>query len=82
MNIFQTVFAARLILILGIVNLVTGFLLLFTCRVVPAFKFTKSLMQHNWYKKFYRFHGYIWLIFWVSVTVHVIFAIGLMGWPF
>lgn len=82
MNIFQTVFAARLILILGIVNFATGFLLLFSCRVVPAFSLTRSLMQHNWYKKLYRYHNYIWCVFWISVIVHVIFAIGFMGWPF
>ncbi len=82
MNIFHTVFAARLILILGFVNLVAGFLLLFTCRIVPAFKLTRNLMQHSFYKNFYRYHVYLWGIFWISVIVHAVFAINLMGWPF
>jgi hypothetical protein len=82
MNIFHTAFAARLILILGLVNLVTGFFLLFTCRIVPAFKLTRNLMQNSLYKKVYRYHIYLWGIFWISVTVHVIFAINFMGWPF
>ena len=82
MSIFHSVFASRLIFILGVVNFVTGFLLLFTCRVVPAFKPTRGLMQHAFYKNFYRYHVYIWWIFWVSVVVHVVFAINFMGWPF
>ena len=82
MNIFHSVFASRLILILGFVNLVTGFLLLFTCRVIPAFKPTRGLMQHAFYKSFYRYHVYLWWIFWISVIVHVVFAMNYLGWPF
>jgi hypothetical protein len=82
MNIFHSVFAARLILVLGLVNLVTGFLLLFSCRIIPTFKLTKNLMQHAFYKHFYRFHVYLWWIFWISVIVHAVFAINFMGWPF
>jgi len=82
MSIFHSILAARLILILGIINFVTGFLLLFTCRVIPAFKLTKGLMQHAFYKSFYRYHVYLWWIFWVSVILHVIFAINFLGWPF
>jgi hypothetical protein len=82
MSVFHSVFASRLILILGFVNLVTGFLLLFTCRVIPAFKPTRSLMQHAFYKSFYRYHVYLWWIFWISVTVHVVFAMNYLGWPF
>ncbi|MGP8080761.1 MAG: hypothetical protein ACLPVI_09670 [Dehalococcoidales bacterium] len=82
MSIFHSVFAARLIVVLGIMNLVTGFLLLFSCRVVPAFSLTRNLMHYNFYKKFYRYHSYLWLVFWISVTVHVVFAINFLGWPF
>jgi hypothetical protein len=82
MNIFHSIFAARLILILGILNFVTGFLLLFTCRIVPMFRLTQKLMQLNFYKKFYHYHVYIWWVFWVSVIVHAVFAINFMGWPF
>ena len=82
MSILHGIFAARIILILGLVNLVTGFLLLFTCRVIPAFKPTRGLMQHAFYKNFYRYHVYLWWIFWISVIVHVIFAMNFLGWPF
>ncbi|HXY75032.1 MAG TPA: hypothetical protein VEH58_06880 [Dehalococcoidales bacterium] len=82
MNIFHTIFATRLVLVLGFVNLLTGFLLLFTCRIIPAFKFTRRLMTYSFYKNFYKYHAWLWAIFWVSVIVHVIFAVNLMGWPF
>ena len=82
MSIFHSVFASRLILILGFVNLVTGFLLLFTCRVIPAFKPTRGLMQHAFYKSFYRYHVYLWWIFWISVIVHVVFAMNYLGLSF
>jgi len=82
MNIFHTIFATRLVLVLGFVNLLTGFLLLFSCRIVPAFKITRNLMKLSFYKNFYKYHAWLWGIFWVSVIVHVIFAVNLMGWPF
>ena len=41
-----------------------------------------TLMHHDFYKKFYRYHGYLWLVFWASVTVHVIFAVNFIHWPF
>jgi hypothetical protein len=82
MDIFHSLFAARLVFILGFVNLVIGFLLIFSCRIVPAFKPTRKLMQNSFYKKFYKYHAYLWWIFWVSIIVHAIFAINLMGVPF
>jgi hypothetical protein len=82
MNMFHSVVAARLILILGFVNLLVGFLLLFTCRIVPAFKLTRNLMHYSFYKNIYRYHVYLWWIFWISVVIHAIYAIYFMGWPF
>jgi hypothetical protein len=81
-DIFYSAFAARLILILGFVNLITGFLILFSCRIVPAFKPFRNLMQNSFYKKFFRYHSILWWIFWISVIVHAVFAMNLMGWPF
>jgi hypothetical protein len=81
-DIFHSAFAARLILVLGFVNIVTGLLILFTCRIVPAFKPTRNLMQHSFYKKIFHFHTYLWWIFWISVIVHAVFALKFMGWPF
>jgi hypothetical protein len=74
--------ATRVIVVLGIINLASGLLVLFSCRCVPVLRFGKGLMKHGWYKGFYRLHGYIWWIFWGSVVVHAIFAIVYLGWPF
>ena len=83
MNIFQSVFAVRLIFILSIINLLSGVLVLFTCRCIPVLRFTGGkLMQNPFYKAIYKYHCYIWWVFWVSVIVHAIFAIGVYRVPF
>jgi hypothetical protein len=82
-NIFQTELTPKIIFILGIINLLSALLVLSTCRCIPGLKiFTGKLMQNAVYKQFYKYHCYIWWIFWTSVVVHVIFAIGLVGVPF
>lgn len=76
MDIFHSTIAARLVFVLGIVNLVTGSLLFFSCRCVP-----KRWMTHRRFKQFFSFHCYLWYIFWPSVVVHAIFAISYFGVP-
>ena len=68
--------------ILGIVNLITGFLIFFSCRCLPGFKIGARLMKYRWYQHFYKFHCYIWMVFWVSVITHAILAIIYIGKPF
>lgn len=72
----------RVVFVLGIVNLVSGILVLFTCRCIPPSRFTPPLMQYRWYQRLFRYHCYIWLVFWVSVVVHAVFALVFVGWPF
>jgi hypothetical protein len=69
----------RVIYILGIVNLVTGLLVFFSCRCIPGSKLTAGLMKHKKYQRFYKYHCYFWRVFWPSVIVHAIFAIGFFG---
>jgi len=80
MDIFQSI-APRLIFILGIVNLVFGFIIFFSCRCIPSWKLTGSLMKYAAYRQFFKYHCYIWWIFWPSVIVHAIFAIVFFGVP-
>lgn len=83
MTIFRSIFGIRVIFSLGIVNLVTVLMILLTCRWVPQARLTKNWMKNHTFQRFYRnFHTYIWWVFWASVTVHAIFAIGYLGWPF
>jgi hypothetical protein len=74
--------AIRVLFVLGIVNLVTGLLIFFSCRCLPGSRFGKSLMKNKWYQRFFKLHCYIWWVFWTSVVVHAIFAIVYVGWPF
>ena len=74
--------AIRILFILGIVNLVTALLILFSCRCLPGSKLGKGLMKYRWFQKFFKLHCYIWWIFWISVVAHAILAIIYYGVPF
>ena len=78
----STIVALRILFILGIVNVVAGFLLFFSCRCLPGLWFGKKLMQKKWYQSYFKWHCYIWYVFWASVIVHAILAIKYLGWPF
>ena len=82
MDIFQSIVAAQVIFVFGLINLVSGVLVLLTCRCIPGAKITGGLMRYSIYKSFFRYHCYIWWIFWVSVIVHAVFALALLGVPF
>ncbi len=81
MNIFQSAIASWLIFTLGIINLVSILLILLSCRCIPGWKLTSKLMKYGVYKRFFRYHCYIWWVFWPSVVIHAIFAIGRFGIP-
>jgi len=74
--------AMRILFILGIVNLVAGLLIFFSCRCLPGSRIGKGLMKHPWYQKFFKLHCYIWWIFWLSVVAHAVLAMIYIGWPF
>jgi hypothetical protein len=74
--------ATRILFILGIINLIAGLLIFFSCRCLPGSRIGKGLMKHPWYQKFFKLHCYIWWVFWVSVVVHAILAMIYIGWPF
>jgi hypothetical protein len=78
----NTLLAIRVLFILGIVNLVTGLLIFFSCRCLPGARLGKGLMKYKWYQRFFKLHCYIWWVFWTSVVVHAIFAIIYIGWPY
>ena len=79
---FHSIIAARIIFTFSLLNVILGILVFFTCRCMPGFKFAHGLMRNKSYLRFYRFHGYLWLIFLVSALTHAVFAIGFMGIPF
>ena len=82
MSIFQSITAVRVIYVLGILNLVSGLLVFFSCRCLPGSKLAHGWMQKRGYQRFYRYHCYYWWIFWISVIVHAVFGLALLGNPF
>jgi hypothetical protein len=72
----------RVIFTLGIINVVTGLLIFFSCRCLPGSRLGKRLMGQRWYQGYLKWHCYIWWVFWGSVIVHASFAIGFIGIPF
>ncbi len=82
MDILEPAIATRVIFSLGITNLMTGVLVLLSCRCIPGLRITGRLMKYRRYQRFYKYHCYYWWTFWASVMVHAIFAIAFIGIPF
>ena len=78
----STLLATRIIFILGLVNSVTGLSIFFSCRCLPGSSIGKSLMKRPRFQKFYKFHCYLWWIFWPSVVIHATLVFVYLGWPF
>jgi len=81
MDIIYSAVTARVIFVLGIVNILTGALVFFSCRCLHGSKAGNLLQKNPVYQRFYRFHCHIWKVFWPSVMVHAVLAILLFGWP-
>lgn len=72
---FHSGFASWVIFILAITNVILGIRVFLSCRCMPGYKFARGLMHNKSYLRFYKFHGYLWLIFLVSALTHAVFAI-------
>jgi hypothetical protein len=82
MELFQSVAVARLLVILGLLNLVTVAAIFFSCRCIPGARLMGKLMKYRRYQNFYKYHCYIWRVFWPSVFVHSLLALLFFGLPF
>jgi hypothetical protein len=82
MDIIPPGVVARVIFVLGLVNVITGLSIFLSCRCIPGSKIGTRLMKYSAYKRFFKYHCYIWWPFWTSVVVHVIFAFMFIGFPF
>ena len=81
MNMFDPLLATRLIIVLGILNLITGVLIFFSCRCLSGSRLGNKLMKYQVYKRFYKYHCYVWKVFWPSVMIHAMLAVIFFGWP-
>jgi len=81
MDFFDSLTAARVIFILGAFNIVMALLIFLSCRCFPGIKIAGRLMRYQPYRRFFGYHCYFWIVFWLSVIVHAFFALMFYGWP-
>jgi len=73
---------AKLVYVLGWLNLLGIALVFFSCRCLTGPKLFAWLVRLEWYKIFYRTHCWWWYLFFGSVAVHAVVALTLYGNPF
>ncbi|MBI2547250.1 MAG: hypothetical protein HYW23_02275 [Candidatus Aenigmarchaeota archaeon] len=78
---FLLIYGPSITFVLGITNLLSMFLVFFTCRCMMGKKLAEFLWQNDWYKRFYTTHCYWWWVFFISVAVHAAIAIIAFGIP-
>ncbi|MCX8126894.1 MAG: hypothetical protein N3E40_07160 [Dehalococcoidia bacterium] len=81
MGFLDPLWATRLLIVLGIINFVTGLLIFFSCRCLPGSRLGTRVAKQRAYQRFYKYHCYIWWVFWPSVMLHAILALLIFGWP-
>ena len=79
---FQPIVVVRILFILGVINLVTGALIFFSCRCMAGIKFVNAMFKYNWYQKYYSRHCYYWWFFIISVAIHATVGFLIFGIPF
>ena len=72
----------RLVAGLGIFQGLVGILIVSSCRCTGGTPFGARLLKIRAFKKFYRYHCYLWWPFWISVALHAVLAVYLTGFPF
>jgi len=70
----------KIVFVLGLTNLVGLFLIFFSCRC-GIMKYPK-LSTSKTYMWFYKYHCYYWWFFLLSVLVHAILGLVVIGFPF
>ena len=73
---------ARVIFITAMINLVSIILILFSCRCINSWKLTSGLTKYHWFKRYFKWHCYIWYVLLPSVIIHASLAINMLGVPF
>jgi hypothetical protein len=79
---FSVIIEARIVFVTAMINLAAIALILFSCRCINTWKLTSVINKHAWFKKFFRWHCYLWFILLPSLVLHAVLAIRLLGVPF
>ncbi len=72
---------AQVIYVLGVINIVSGLFILFSCRCM-LYTLVGKMQKYSWYRRFYRMHNIYWWIFFASVFLHSTLAFIFFGNPF
>ncbi len=79
---FSAIIEARIVFITALINLAAIIMILLSCRCMNTWKATSGLNKQAWFKKFFKWHCYLWFVLLPSVIIHAIMAIRLLGVPF
>jgi len=82
MELLQSVMVPRIIVILGIINILAGAAVFFSCRCIPGARLMGKMMKYSAFQNFYKYHCYIWRVFWPSVFLHSLLVLMFFGLPF
>ena len=77
----SAVVAVRILFVLGIVNAALLLTMLFSCRCVIGAQRFARITRTGAFKKFARFHCWLWWPLWISVATHAVLAFIYVGWP-
>lgn len=72
----------KIMFLLGLTNLISMFLVFFSCRCMVGINFVNKMFKYKCYQKYYSKHCYYWWIFFTSVILHVILGFLVFGIPF
>jgi len=72
----------KVIFALGLFQGLVAIVILLSCRCFSGFPLGAKLMKNPAYRKFFKYHCYLWWPFFASVVVHMILAIRWAGFPF
>jgi len=72
----------RIIYVTAMVNLITILLILLSCRCINMWPVTSFLTKYPWFKRFFKWHCYVWYVLLPSVLIHAVFALSLLRFPF
>jgi hypothetical protein len=72
----------KIIFVTAMINLISVLLVLTSCRCMNMWKLTSGLNKHAWFKRYFRWHCYIWYVLIPSIIIHAVFALKVMGIPF
>jgi hypothetical protein len=77
----SVIVAIRVLIVLGIVNATLMLVMVLSCRCFIGAKPLARITRTSAYKKFARYHCWLWWPLWISVATHAVLAFRYLGWP-